>query len=82
MAKSRSESSLFPLLRHVLSEVKDKRGKGSYEAISLDSPRGRKECLARAKAVLNVVRGFSLVQNKEHDPEGSHYGPRKKGSLK
>ena len=25
------------------------------------------------KALLNVVRGFSLVQNKEHDPEGSHY---------
>jgi hypothetical protein len=74
MAKSRRESPLreaFPLL--------SLRGAEGHEAISKDSPRGREQCLARAEAVLNVVRGFSLVQNKEHDPEGSHY--RKRGSL-
>jgi len=49
--------------------------------IPKDSPRGREQCLARAETVLNVVRGFSLVQNKEHDPEGPHYRPRKMGSL-
>jgi len=44
MAKSQSESSLLPLL--------GKRGKGSYEADSRDSPRGRERCLARAKNIV------------------------------
>ena len=46
------------------------------------SRQGEKENNAWPGQELNVVRGFSLVQKKEHDPEGSHYRPKQRGSLK
>jgi len=48
----------------------------------MDSPRGRENNAwpgHELSTKLDVVRGFSLVQNREHDPEGSHYIIRTKG---
>jgi hypothetical protein len=50
MAKSRSES----LLRGAFSLLL-LRGAEGDEAISKDSPRGRKECLARARAKYEIL---------------------------
>jgi len=45
----------------------------SQSGSPLREAEGKRTMPGPGKALLNVVRGFSLVQNKEHDPEGSHY---------